>query len=618
MITEKATALLAEGLAKFKDGDWDGAERACQTLAGQYPQHADALHLLGLIKFQRGDFESARSMIEQAIAENPDKPHYYNNLAITHLSLGSPQAAEYAAEKSTTLAPQDADAFTTYGIVLHHLKRHQEAESAYTKAISLKPDHSQAHINLGTLKIESRDFASAKLAFETAVRISPKSVDAAFGLGKSLIRLGLPDDAVQLLSKTVSESYDSKDVQLTLAEAHLRSNKPAAAYALLKDKVELYSGDSLFWNDLGHIQRDLGQHEDALESFERALSINPDNVNAAVNMGLTLLALGRFEEGWGYYQRRNLQPEIESNRPVLDTKPWPGDPLDGQNTIVWTEQGLGDEILQASLIPGLANVASQVTLLCSKRLVKLFQNSFPQIQVLEKETASGGSGISTSDVALPLLDTAQRLRNRLSSFPGDGGYLSAPENSVNEIQKRYHSPENESDPPFLIGLSWQSSHALYGSQNSIALKDWAPVFEAVRETERPVVFIPLQFGMDIVEVRNTAEACGVTIIDDPMIDQGGDFLEVAAQVAAMDLVISTSTTTAQLAGALGCPVWHLPSAGLACGWYWMAEGVTTPWHPSMRQFRRPREETGSQQISNVAKELKNLLEGPVEGKAARP
>ena len=388
MNTEKLAALLTEGIARFKKQDWAGAERACRGLIELKPDHADGLHLLGLTMHQQGNTTDALSLIKQAVTKDPENSQYHNNLALIYLSLGNLPAAEHAAAKASVLAPLDAEARTTLGLALQHQGRHSEAAASYGKAISLKPDYLQAHVNLGTLNIERQNFVSAESAFRSALQIAPQSTDAAAGLGKSLIILGRPNDAVPLLHNTLSFGGENKMLSLTLAEALLRSNDPVAANTLLEETARLHSSDSMVWNDLGYALRDLDRNEETLKAFERALTIDPDNTNSAINIVLTHLTLGNFEPGCQYYQHRNDQPAIAAKRPVHSIRPWKGEPLNELATVVWKEQGLGDEILQASLVPDLCQLVDAVTLLCSKRLVKLFDHSFGKLQVLAKDDAA--------------------------------------------------------------------------------------------------------------------------------------------------------------------------------------------------------------------------------------
>jgi len=185
---------------------------------------------------------------------------------------------------------------------------------------------------------------------------------------------------------------------------------------------------------------------------------------------------------------------------------------------------------------------------------------------------------------MPLIDTARELRGDLSSFPQEQGFLSAPIEKVSEMRRTYLRGQEKR--ALVVGLSWQSGHKLYGEDNTISLDQWLPILEIANQIDRPIIFISMQYGATAEYINAISQITKTSIIFDSTVDHGGDMLDVASQVSTADAIITTSTTTAQLAGALGRPTLHMTARGIACGWYWMAEGETTPWYPSMQIIRR--------------------------------
>ena len=132
-----------------------------------------------------------------------------------------------------------------------------------------------------------------------------------------------------------------------------------------------------------------------------------------------------------------------------------------------------------------------------------------------------------------------------------------------------------------IGLSWRSGNPRFGTAKSLALTDFEPVLETPNS-----VFIDLQYG-DTTDERGALErSCGRTLHHDTDIDSLADLDAFAAQVAAMDLVITASNTTAHMAGALGVPCWVLVPTGPGLLWYWFLDRSASPWYPSPRLFRQ--------------------------------
>lgn len=604
---DKLTNDLSRGVALHNGGDLAAAEKIYLGVLDQLPSHPDALHLLGLIKYQGGDALRACELIRQAISSDPEKYLYYNNLSIACLDLKLHSEAVQAAEKAVRLAPRNADSLATLGNVLYKTGQTSRSESLLRQALQLNSEHVDALATLGYLLLQEKRYEEAGDALEKVTTIAPSHTSALVGYGKTLIKLERPQEAIKVFKSAHANAPSSSTVCTFLADALLRNEEPEKALDVLDQgaKEEPYNAD--IRSDMGHVLRDLDQHQKALSCFDSALNIDPEHVDAHVNKGLALLSQGEFDEAWQHYSYRHKQVIFENKRPTIDAVDWTGDNLKNRVLTVWSEQGLGDEILQMSLMQDLATTANEVTLICSERLIHLCKRSFPSVKILSSGESTKIPLQSTVTVKCPLLDTAQALRNRLGKFPSKPGYLVADPELVSHMREKYHKLSDNFSTPLIVAISWQSGHALYGDRNSMPLSNWAPIFQASRNSGRPVLFVTAQYDVDPREVEAASSQNEISIYQDPDVDHGSDMDSAAAQLAASDLVISTSTTTAQLAAALGKPVWHLPSSGLACGWYWLIEGESTPWYPTMRQFRGTKRYVSKEQIQNVAVELSKLL-----------
>ena len=598
---------LSDAFATFKEGKLSDAADMLSGILEKDGQNADALHLLGIVRYRQKDMEEAYRLVSGAIRENPNIFFYHNNLAMILRDRGNLNEALDAAAAAVALAPNDSDALTTKEMILQHLERNDEAAHLYRSAIVLKPNHFQAHLNLALLALAVGDLDTAEVHFQRARLVSPNTSDALIGLGKVFIKRREFTKAKSLLCEALAQRLHNTNIYLLLAETYLRTNEPEQAHSILLEARRHHPENALIWNDLGYALRDLVKLEEARFAFERALSIDHGFDDAADNLAQVLLAQGEFGKAWPYYARRKSAYSSHSSFDGSSFRDWIVADTDGRELVTWTEQGLGDEILQASLIPDLSQRVAKLTVLCSDRLAKLFQHSFPKVDVIARGSIDLGMITPGQVQRIPLIDTASGLRTAVEHFPRRTAYLSTPSEDVSAIRHTYiDSYSDPQKPPVLIGISWQSSHALYGNANSIPLEHWGPIFKAAASMERSVLIVAIQHGVTANEVEQLSKSLGVPILFDPAIDQTGDLADIAVQISAMDLVISTSTTTVQLAGALGRPTWHMPAAGLACRWYWLADGDRTPWYPSMRLFRRNRHESSAEQIEKVAKALTEL------------
>jgi hypothetical protein len=293
--------------------------------------------------------------------------------------------------------------------------------------------------------------------------------------------------------------------------------------------------------------------------------------------GLTTLLLvhGRFAEGWPEFEWR-WRTENRYLRRCFTQPWWQGEPLTDRHLLVWGEQGIGDEVLFTSLVPDLIRRAGRLTLECAPRLVPLLARSFPGMTVIARNDPPDARAFE-ADIQSPLASTACRLRQQFEYFPVQERYLHADSAQVSQLRARYRALGQGP----IIGLSWRSGNAKVGALRSIALSALAPAL-----LSRNAVYVSLQYGDPCPEIADFVARFGVPVHFDREINSFESLDDFAAQVAAMDLVISIDNATVHFAGALGRPVWVLLPAGRALYWYWFLGRNTSPWYPSARLFRQ--------------------------------
>jgi len=315
---------------------------------------------------------------------------------------------------------------------------------------------------------------------------------------------------------------------------------------------------------------------EAEDFYRAALNLDPENDFAQYNFGLYCLSLGRLGEGWGGYERRWQMKGFNALRHQSPQRPWHGDPVAGQSMVVWQEQGVGDVILYAGLIPDLLARGPRLILECEARLVSLLARSFPQAQVVMRSDIVHPATLETHWQS-PLGSLCRWLRPGHEDFKWRGAYLKPDGKRVSEFRERYR---RLGDGP-VIGISWRSGNYKVGTRKSLHLSALAPLLKLPG-----AVFVNLQYGDCKEDLESLARDSGIRLYTDDAVDALKDLDVFAAQVAAMDLVISTSNTTVHFAGALDIPVWTMLPGGDALLWYWFRGIETSAWYPSMRLFRQ--------------------------------
>ena len=314
---------------------------------------------------------------------------------------------------------------------------------------------------------------------------------------------------------------------------------------------------------------------ESLLLMDQILDAKPADQETRLMRSLSLLKAGRFRDGWLEYEARHNSPT--SGGRVF---PWV-DPrsvgTEGDRRVVLVgEQGLGDQIMFASCIPDLAQDGFGGVLECDRRLVRLFQRSFPTFEVkpattdeaIKQHAEERGIRQWIAMGSLPA-----RRRNTLSDFPEHSGYLRADPEKCAKWRDRLKSV----GPGPYVGISWKGGAARTRAQlRSIPLSDWLPLSETGAQ------FVSLQYGDVHAEMEGFLGRHKQRIHhwSDAIID----YDETAALISELDLVISVCTSVVHLAGALGRTVWVLvPSVA---EWRYLIRGTRMPWYPTVRMFRQ--------------------------------
>jgi Flp pilus assembly protein TadD len=463
-----------------------------------------------------------------------------------------------------------------------------------------------------------------------ARRRYPADGSLAFALGNLARDLGQSEGAEQFFRQALKSAPGDFRILNNLADAQRDRGRLAQAEATIVTALDTGAGQPDLWNTAGLVALDRGDMALAGDRVDHALALDPSHAEAlgtrgeiaaragrhreavdwltravaqpgapaqlTINLAYSLFALGRLAEAWERYAVRfeTWRSRIGggAQRRPFEQPVWRGDSLAGP-LLVWGEQGVGDELLYASMLPDLQTRSAETLLETAPRLVPLLQRSFPDIAVIGRDDPPDPR-TAAAVAQIPIADVGALLRPNLSSFPATAGYLRADSTLVERLRARYHA----AGPRPLVGISWRSKRPKLGDHKSVALVDWAPILQS-----RDATFVSLQYGDCQAEIAEVATRTGVRVIEDDDIDPMTDLDAFAAQTTAMDLVITVSNTTAHMAGALGRPVWTLLANGPGLLWYWFDGRKDSPWYPSMRIFRQPEPGQWSPVIAAIAAEL---------------
>jgi tetratricopeptide (TPR) repeat protein len=343
------------------------------------------------------------------------------------------------------------------------------------------------------------------------------------------------------------------------------------------------------YQTLGFILAEQGDREAALAAYEQAISLKPDNAEAHKNRSLIWLLQGKLAEGWAEYEWRWKCPELPE-RPFKQPL-WDGSPLEGRTILLHAEQGLGDTIQFIRYAPLVRDRGGKVVVVCQRPLVGLLASC----SGIERITAQGDP-LPAFDVHAPLASLPRIFGTTLAAVPANVPYLSADARLV-ERWRQELAPQRG----FKIGIAWQGSPKYRSdAQRSIPLEQFEPLARVPG-----VQLYSLQKGAGAEQLGRVAARFAVVDLGGRLDETTGPFLDTAAAIKNLDLVISSDTSIPHLAGALGAPVWlALPCAP---DWRWLLDRDDSPWYPSMRLFRQPARGDWQSVFRRMAAELEQIV-----------
>jgi tetratricopeptide (TPR) repeat protein len=485
---------------------------------------------------QAGRLTEAEVLYRQILRAFPDHAVSLHLLGMVAYQTGDLETAAERIRRAIAIKPDAASYHSNLGNVLQKQGLAREAASSYLRSMMLKPDVAEVQVNLANVFLEAGHWEEAVRWYERALALDESLPETHYNLGNALRMQGKLAGSV--------EAYDR-------------------SLALKPDNAEAYD-----W--AGRVLREAGDLDGARARFQRALALDPEHPRAGFAEAMVQLLQGEFEAGWASYERRWGSSDHGTPMRNYAQPAWRGERVAGGRVLMWREQGAGDEIMFAGLLGDALRTGSRLVLECDGRLKPLLARSFPEVEMV---TRAEGERLTDVAAQLPIGSLPGLFRTSRESFGGgSAGYLKADPVWTKELRDGY------ADGRRVVGIAWRSKDAKNGEKRSVSLGMLKDLME-----DAGVRWVSLQYG-DAGELEAEAAEAGVPVLVDRGVDQLMDMEGFAAQVAAMDLVVTIDNTTAHLAGALGVPVWVL--LPFAPDWRWLASGETSLWYAGMRLFRQ--------------------------------
>lgn len=614
--------LLNQGFQQLNSGNLPVAAQLFNQVLEVEPQNFAALNGRGFVALQQNRLPQSAADFQGSLAVNPKQAFAQKMLGIVLGAMGRFEGSMQAFSAALALDAKDPEVFFNRANFRFQAGQVEEALADLDAAIKLRGSYLEARSNRANLLIQTEQFARAEKDLSVLVNKITNNPDLWVALGYVRHQLGRDKEALQCFEKALAINPNHPDALMNSANAYhalgqyteaLSSADKALAVTPDRPEAQVSRGRILYemglfeaskssydlaiglnsnyaeaWMGRGLANAALNDLSAALHDYDQAFAIRPDFYDAPFNKSHMLLAHRDFEQGWPAYEYRIQVPAV-GIKPLPDIPIWDGTPLAGK-LLVRGEQGLGDQILFASVLPDLLNRQPHVCLQLEPRLVPLFQRSFPKIDVMSREKKPPADVVAQVCIgSLPQYFRKNEADFRNAQVP----YLKADPERTATLRKTL-APNGER----IIGLNWRSFRGQYADNKSAELKDMAAIFAIPNCT-----IVNLQYG-DVKDELIAAKAVGLNFNKSVSIDLTKDIDGVASLLDACEVVVSVSNSTAHIAGALGKPVLLMLPYRTGKLWYWSeAKGEGSLWYPTVKTYHQSAQGDWAGTIARVIADL---------------
>jgi len=550
--------------------------------------------------------------------------YYYTQQPATHTPMPTPTnpdgqnpAEQIAAAKKLTAQgkhleaikvmqdtakknPKNAEVIFNFGLALAEGKLYPQAEQAYQLALKLTPNHPVILTCLGFAFYNDKKYEQALETYQKVLTVNPGYFDATLQMSRTYYEIDQFEKAEQWVKKALAIKPDHVQATIHLGHVHNKLGNLDAAIAQYGKAIKLEPNSANAHYNLGYTLRVKGDLQAALPELNKAIELNPDYLDAHIALAQTYWGLEDFENGFKEYEWRwklhGMDPQS------IKSTMWDGSPLGTKSILVFCEQGLGDSIqfIRYAQIIKEQNPAAKIIAKVQGPLVPILS----RCKYIDAVVTAKTENPPKYDTQAPLMSLPMILKTKPNKIPAPRSYLEADPKLV-----QYWKDKLSPDKNFKIGICWHvdPSHELDKSpisKRSLALSLFEPLSQL-----KGVSFYSLQKINGTDQLKDKPKGLKLTTFGADFDEAHGRFMDTAALMVNLDLIVSSDTSIVHLAGALGKPVWMLLPYSPDCRWY--LGRSDSPWYPTMRIFRQPKPYDWKSAMNEVKTALKRTTEKKV-------
>ncbi|MGB6755287.1 MAG: tetratricopeptide repeat protein [Xanthobacteraceae bacterium] len=585
---ETAKQLFFDGLAQLEKNDFVTAERLFTEALAYAPQSVSALSNLAITKLQQKKFAACELTATRLIAANPRNIDGYDILTSSQKEQGKYAEALSSCEKMIEIDPTIAEAHCNRAFLLNALGHYREAIESTSRALAIQPAFVDAFFHRDNALRNLAHHDEALNAYDKALSIAPDSTDAWLGRASVLHELKRRDDTLAVFAKALAIKPDLADVWIGRGNVLWSLQRYGEASAAYDAALSIAPDAANAWFGRGNVLFDLKRNDGAFAAFEKALSINPDLAGAWLGRGNVCWSLHRYDEALAAFDKAISmvgQTQRDTRRDFSQPL-WPGDDdISNKAILIHAEQGLGDTLMCCRYIPLVAALGARVILEVQPALVSLLRS------------LQGISTLIAKGETIPHFDVHCPLMSLLLGVQDD-----------NRDNSRSYSPSVRCHGDDRT-LAFQARRDGHKGRPRLGGK---PAFcqrrRAIRSLENILPLLAVGGVSYFCLQKDLREGDEAMLDANPHIvrldREVNDFADTAAIMMSLDLIFTSDTAVANLAGALGRKVWVL--LPFIPDWRWSLDRDDTPWYPTATLFRQQKSGDWWTVVDRVSGELKKL------------
>lgn len=562
--------LFAKAHEYYLKNDFNKAKDSYEKILKNDERNIEALVNLGVVLKQLNQRQKAYELYIKAININPKYAFAYNNLGNLLKEAGRLKEAIKVYSDVIKIEPKNFHAYNNLGMVYEKLNDYNKAIIAYKEAVRVNPNFAKAVNNIGVVLYKQKKYKEAIEIFKIALNIDPKYYELYSNIGACYNKLKEYEKAIESLNFAIKKDPKHSGAYTNLGNVYNKLHDYKKASKLHEKSILLDPNGSNAYSNVGTSYKNLGQASKAIQAYKKAIELEPNFVNAHFDLSTMYLAKGDYKNGFDEYEWRFRKEEMIShmikNKDIFSKPMFTGkEEIKGKTILLHSEQGFGDSIQFIRFLkPFKDKFPCKIAVKCRDELKELFK-CLEEIDVL-----SNRSEVTPDfDYHLPIMSMPKLLEIKtLKDLPKTNPYLFASKHRDFEIK----SKKGELN----VGICWSASVTGESYEGKVFSLEY---FKPLIENEKINVY-SLQVGSQNEEIKKLGLEGKVIDLTHKLID----FSITASLIKELDLVISSDTSVAHLAGALDTPVW-IPLQKIP-DWRWQNKGEKSAWYPSAKLFRQ--------------------------------